>query len=116
MKRSLQCSLAAFVLFAAFFTLGCPNREKIARINDDPARFSDKEVAIAGRVVDSYGFLGLGAYEVDDGTGRIWVISRRRGAPSRGAQVGAKGRVYTGFNYGGRSFGTVIEESDRRIK
>jgi hypothetical protein len=30
--------------------------------------------------------------------------------------VGAKGRVYTGFSFGGRSFGTVIEETDRRVK
>jgi hypothetical protein len=59
--------------------------------------------------------MGTGAYELDDGTGKIWVVTRR-GVPSRGSRVGAKGRVYTGFNLSGRNFGTVLEESDRRSK
>jgi hypothetical protein len=57
----------------------------------------------------------MGAYEIDDGTGRIWVVTRR-GVPGRGARVGAKGHVYTGFNLSGRNLGTVLEESDRRSK
>jgi hypothetical protein len=59
--------------------------------------------------------MGNGAYEIDDGTGRIWVATTR-GVPSRGARVGVKGRIHTGFNFGGRNFGTVLEESDRRAK
>ena len=59
-------------------------------------------------------FVG-GAYEIDDGTGRIWVITQR-GVPSRGARVGVKGRVYSGPAYGGRVFGTALKEEDRRVK
>lgn len=93
----------------------CPNRESISKINADPGRYRSKEVAIAGTVTDSYGVLGTGAYEIDDGTGTMWVITRR-GVPARGSQVGAKGRVRTGFSFGGRSFGTILEESDRRSR
>lgn len=107
---------AASLLFAAvlLFT-ACPSQTTISKINADPARYKNKEVAIVGTVRDSYGVLGNGAYELDDGTGRIWVVTRR-GVPSRGARVGAKGRVHTGFNFGGRNYGTVLEESDRASK
>jgi hypothetical protein len=81
----------------------------------DPGRYRNKEVSIAGRVTDSYGVLGQGTYEIDDGTGRMWVATRR-GVPSRGSHVGAKGRILSGGNFGGRNFATILEESDRRAK
>ena len=93
----------------------CPSQTNIAKINADPDRYRGKEIGIAGRVTDSYGVLGAGAYEIDDGTGKIWVATRR-GVPSRGAHVGTKGYVHNGFSFGGRSFGTVVEETDRRTK
>jgi len=104
---------ASLLLAAVLLLTACPSQTTISKINADPARYRNKEVAIVGTVRDSYGALGQGAYELDDGTGRIWVVTRR-GVPSRGARVGAKGRVYTGFNYGGRNYGTVLEETDRR--
>ncbi|HEV7475140.1 MAG TPA: hypothetical protein VGN90_13895 [Pyrinomonadaceae bacterium] len=105
---SVALLLAALVLLTA-----CPSQTTISKINADPARYRNKEVAIVGTVRDSYGALGQGAYEIDDGTGRIWVVTRR-GVPSRGSRVGAKGHVYNGFNFGGRNYGTVLEETDRR--
>lgn len=117
MKFRHRAVLLSLALVATLCLTACPNRESISKINTNPGRYSDKEVAIAGRVTDSYGFLGTGAYELDDGTGTMWVVTRRGGSvPSRGSQVGVKGRVRTGFSFGGRSFGTVLEESDRRVK
>lgn len=110
-----RLSATSLVLAAVFLTTACPSQTTISKINADPARYRNKEVGIVGTVRDSYGVLGNGAYEIDDGTGRLWVVTRR-GVPSRGARVGAKGRVYTGFNFGGRNFGTVLEETDRRSK
>src|SRR6185295_17295662 len=109
-KRLVATSaiLAAVLLFTA-----CPQQTTISKINADPGRYRNKEVGIAGTVKDSYGVLGNGAYELDDGTGRIWVVTTR-GVPSRGSRVGAKGKIYTGFSFGGRSFGTVLEDNDRR--
>jgi hypothetical protein len=105
----------ALVLAGVLLLTACPSQTTISRINADPARYRNKEVAIVGTVRDSYGALGQGAYEIDDGTGRLWVVTKR-GVPSRGARVGATGHVYTGFNYGGRNFGTVLEETGRRSK
>ncbi len=103
------------LLVATFLLTACPSQTNIAKINSDPARYRGKEVGIAGRVTDSYGIPGYGAYEIDDGTGKIWVVTKR-GAPSRGSHVGSKGYVRTGLTFGGRSYGTVMEETDRRSK
>jgi hypothetical protein len=111
-RRTFFLSL---ILVGTIFLTACPNRESISKINADPGRYRNKDVAIAGTVRDSYGFLDTGAYEVDDGTGTMWVITRR-GVPARGSKVGAQGRVRTGFSFGGRSFGTILEESDRRAR
>lgn len=106
---------AAVLLAAVFLLTACPSQTTISKINADPGRYRGKEVGIIGNVTDSYGVLGNGAYEVDDGTGRIWVATRR-GVPSRGSRVGVKGRVLNGFQWGGRSFGTVLEETGRTSK
>ena len=106
---------ASLILAAVLLLAACPSQTTISKINADPARYRNKEVAIVGTVRDSYGALGNGAYEIDDGTGRLWVVTRR-GVPSRGARVGVKGHVYNGFNWAGRNYGTVLEETDRRVK
>ena len=113
MHVAKKIGAASLVLAAVLLLTACPSQTTISKINADPARYRNKEVAIVGTVRDSYGALGQGAYEIDDGTGRLWVVTRR-GVPSRGARVGAKGHVYNGFNFGGRNYGTVLEETDRR--
>jgi hypothetical protein len=115
MHLAKRVGIVSFLLTATLLLTACPQQESISRINADPGRFRNKEVGIVGRVTDSYGVLGNGAYEVDDGTGRIWVVTTR-GVPSRGSRVGAKGHVHNGFSFAGRSYGTVIEETDRRAK
>jgi len=115
MHLAKKLSIGAVLLGVTLFLTACPQQESISRINADPGRFRNREVGVVGRVTDSYGVLGNGAYEIDDGTGRIWVVTTR-GVPSRGSRVGAKGRVYNGFNFRGRNFGTVIEETGRSSK
>jgi hypothetical protein len=110
-----KTTLVLALLVGTLLLTACPSQTNIARINSDPGRYRGKEVGVVGRVTDSYGVLGNGAYEIDDGTGKIWVATRR-GIPSRGTQVGTKGYVHNGFSFGGRSYGTVIEETDRRTK
>ncbi|MCM3902817.1 MAG: hypothetical protein ND866_14020 [Pyrinomonadaceae bacterium] len=115
MYLAKRLALSSLLLVGVVFLTGCPQQETISRINSDPGSYRNKEVGIAGNVTDSYGVLGNGAYEIDDGTGKIWVVTTR-GVPSRGSKVGAKGKVYTGLSFGGRSFGTVLQESDRQVK
>src|SRR6267378_1443979 len=93
------------VLVGAMVLTAC-SETTISKINADPARYKNKEVGVVGRVTDSYGIMGAGTYELDDGTGRIWVATTR-GVPAKGSRVGVKGHVLTGFALAGRSFGTV---------
>lgn len=106
--------LFALLTGALLFT-ACPSETTVSKINADPGRYTDKEVVVVGRVTDSYGVLGKGAYEIDDGTGRIWVAATR-GVPAKGSRVGVKGRVHSGVTIGARNLGTIIEESDRRVR
>ncbi|HET6890455.1 MAG TPA: hypothetical protein VFH31_05080 [Pyrinomonadaceae bacterium] len=115
MHLTKRLGLASTILVGVLLMTACPQQETISKINADPGRYRNKEVGIAGTVTDSYGVLGNGAYEIDDGTGRIWVVTMR-GVPSKGSRVGAKGKIYTGLSWGGRSFGTVLQESDRKAK
>lgn len=116
MRRSRSLFLLPLLLAALLGLTACPSQTNISKIQADPNRYIDKEVGIVGRVTDSYGvpFVG-GAYELDDGTGRIWIVTQR-GVPSRGARVGVKGRVYSGATFRGRNFGTAVREEDRRVK
>jgi len=115
MQRSKRVAAFLALLVGIVLLTACPSQTNIAKINADPDRYRGKEIGIAGTVTDSYGFAGAGAYEIDDGTGKLWVATRR-GVPSRGSRVGAKGYVHNGFSFHGRSFGTVMEETDRRTQ
>jgi len=109
-----RLSLTLLVVAGSLILAACPTRTSIERINRDPGRYVGKEVAIAGHVTTSFGALGTGVFEVDDGTGRMWVFSERYGVPGNGARVGVRGRIEQGFSFGGRSFATIMRESERR--
>lgn len=115
MTRTQQRIFYVFLLGLASLVLtGCPQRTSIANINRDPGRFANKEVTIAGHVSSSFGALGTGVFEVDDGTGRMWVYSQNYGVPGRDAKIAVTGRIEQGFSIGGRSFAVILRESERR--
>ena len=103
------------ILIVALSLVAC-ERKKIAEINADPGRYMNKEVAVAGHVTQSIGALGRGIYQVDDGSGRIWVVTNGRGVPSKGARVGVKGHVKPTITFLGVNYATVMEETDRRAE
>jgi hypothetical protein len=106
--------LAIMVLISGVLLLaGCPPRERISRINEYPGRFAGREVTVAGRVTNSYGAMGTGVYQLDDGTGKIWVFSERYGVPGREARIAVTGLIEQGFNFGGRNFALVLRETRR---
>lgn len=115
MQRSRLRILSIILLAIGTLILAaCPSRTSVARINRDPGHFVGKEVAVAGHVTTSYGILGTGVFEIDDGTGRIWVYSQNYGVPGNGAKVGVRGTLQQGFSLGGRNFATIIRETERR--
>jgi len=103
------------IVASALALTACPNQTNIAKINQNPARYQNKDVALIGTVTDSYGALGNGVYELDDGTGRIWVMTTH-GVPSKGARVGVSGQVYSGLQFGGRTYGTGLREEHRKTR
>ena len=109
-----RLSLALLLILETLLLAACPARTSIGRITRDPGRYAGREVAIGGRVSNSFGALGTGVYQVDDGTGQIWVYSQRYGVPGDGAKVGVRGTVSQGFSFGGRSFAVVLRETERR--
>ena len=71
MHLTKKAVLGSLILIGALLLTACPSQETISKINADPGRYRNKEVGIVGNVTDSYGVLGNGAYEIDDGTGLL---------------------------------------------
>ncbi|MGH9845269.1 MAG: hypothetical protein ACREEM_41670 [Blastocatellia bacterium] len=113
MKTRIFTSL--FLLASVALFTGCPQQTTVNKLNGDPSRYRGKEVLIVGEVTNSFGALGRGAYELNDETGKIWVVTERS-VPSRGARVGAVGRYIQGVNWGGRNFGSALQETDRKVR
>jgi hypothetical protein len=109
-----RTGLAVLLVCTVLVLAGCPPGTSISKIARDPGRYTGKEVTIAGRVTDSYGALGRGMFQVNDGTGTMWVYSDGFGVPSNGLKVAVTGRVQQGFSFGGRSFATILSETKAR--
>jgi hypothetical protein len=105
---------APLFLFSLVLLLAACNQTKIAAINNDPAKYSAKDVTVAGEVLTSFGVSNQGVFELDDGTGRLWVWSNGFGVPSQGARVAVSGRVQSGMAIGGRFFANVLRETAPR--
>ena len=111
MKNRKWYSLTGLLLLS-FFITSC-DQQKISEINADPGSFHNKEVQIAGEVTQSIGALGKGVYQINDGSGSLWVYADKLGVPSRGAKVGVKGTVLPTFTFLGTNYATVVQETDR---
>jgi len=88
---------------------------KIARINADPSRYQNRSVRVSGTVTTSAGILRTGGYQIQDDTGKIFVVSRS-GVPSSGARVDVTGRVIAGAEVLGQPVGIVIREERHKVK
>jgi hypothetical protein len=99
MNRTVVRSVALVVVLAGALLSGACAARSINQVLADPGRYRDKEVKLSGSVVDSYSFVGNGAYQIEDRTGKLWVVSNR-GVPRKGAQVSVKGTVREGFSLG----------------
>jgi RecJ-like exonuclease len=91
---------------------GCRTRTAIADINKDPAHFVGKDVTISGSVSNSFSALGNGIFQVDDGTGQMWVYSQNFGVPGNSGKVSVTGHVEQGFSFAGRSFGVILRQTE----
>ena len=95
---------------AALLMLSCGGATPIKTLLDDPQRFDGKTVRIAGEVQGAVGVLGLGAYQVNDGTGTLSVVSEGGGAPRQGAKVGVEGTFRSAYTLGTKSMAVLVEQ------
>ena len=112
--------LTAVVLWALAMS-GC-EQKTINEIRAEPSRYANKEVSVVGTVTRSYSVLGKGVYEIDDGTGKLWIASEK-GVPREGAKVVVKGTIRDGYNLGSFiklpeaiSSGLVMIESSHKAR
>lgn len=118
LRRNL---LIAAIGISVLIVAGCPKRTSIGEIESNPSRYYDKSVAVAGEVKTSYGVSlpifseSGGIYKVDDGTGTIWVMTKKS-VPSKGAMLGVKGKIQNGVSYNGKNYGLVLIEDKRKFK
>jgi hypothetical protein len=106
--------LALTAMAALLVIVGCPTHASIADINKDPGRYANKDVSIHGTVSEAFGALGNGVFQIDDGTGRMWVYSQNFGIPGNGNELSVTGRVQQGFAVGGRNFGVILRQTEAR--
>jgi len=106
-------SRRSLVALIALLFLSCKtNTTPIKTLLDDPSRFDGKTVRILGNVQGSVGLLGFGAYQVNDGTGTLSVVTQGGGAPRQGARVGVEGTFRSAYTVGTQS-ATVLVEAQR---
>ncbi len=116
MRRTLGRTLIVAALLGVALVAGCKGNVQVTPIKtllDDPSRFDKQTVRIAGNVTKSLGILGYGAYQIDDGTGAIAVVSQGGGAPREGAKVGVEGEFRSAFTLGSTTAAVIMEH--RRV-
>jgi hypothetical protein len=104
----------AIIPLAAVILAGCAPMT-IGRITADPSQFQNKTVRVSGTVTTSVGAMGKGGYQIEDGTGKIYVISGK-GVPSSGSKVEVTGRVSPGVQVLGTPVGVAIREESHKVK
>ena len=123
-RRPFHFALLAIVVAGAL-TSACASTRTVNQLLADPGRYRNDTVQLSGEVVDSYSLADRGAYQIDDGTGRLWIVSEH-GVPRKAARVTVKGTVREGFNFGsladliklppGIAAGMVLMESSHKAK
>ena len=87
----------------------CAGTIRIRDLLDTPQKYQGKTVRVAGTVTKSAGVLGTGAYEIDDGTGKIYVIAKGQVVPREGARTKAEGRFESLFSFLGRTMAAIVQ-------
>ena len=90
-------------LLLSFSLLGC--RASLISIEDISSKEIDKTVYLAGNVVHVAPLVDRAAYQINDTTGTIWVITAQE-PPKFGQQVNIKGKIqHQNLSFAGRQLG-----------
>lgn len=113
MKQTYSVSLLVIFLIV----VSCAASVSISEIKNKPERFHDKKVTLAGTVDETLTLpiLGVGVYQLNDGSGKIWV-KPKEAVPEKGDRVYVKGVIKVGLAISGRSFGLILIEEDEELR
>jgi hypothetical protein len=118
-RRHPVCLAFPWLLIIATLLVisGCkgttPITTPIKTILDDPGILNGKQVQIAGEVTKSPAIPGPDAFEVDDGTGKLFVLSKEHGTPPEGTKVVVKGVFYASISSKTQEFAAIMETEPR---
>ncbi len=93
---------------AVFFLKGC-GTTSIQNLLDEPSKYEGQTVRVAGSVTSSVGILGVGAYQIDDGTGKVTIVTQS-GVPREGSKAGVEGKFHSAFTLGTQTAAVIVEE------
>ena len=102
----IVCSVIIIVYCAAMI--------RISDIKKRPREFHDKRITLSGYVdnVVTLPILSVGVYQIDDGTGKIWV-KPAGDAPYQGQHVRVTGVLKVGLTISGKTFGLILIEEKK---
>ncbi len=98
-------------LIMILMIISCAARTRISDIRESPKNFHDQPVTLTGVVDNTISFpvLNIGVYQIDDGTGKMWVKPTGE-MPAKGDRVSVTGTIKVGLVLSGRSFGVILVE------
>jgi len=112
MMRGKSMRILTLGAVLALALTGCKHNSDVIPIKtllDDPTHYDHQVVRISGEVQKSMGVLGYGAYQVNDGTAMIAVVTNGGGAPRTGARVGVEGEFRSAFTLGTETAAVIME-------
>lgn len=112
-RPSVPPLLRRGALLLVLLCAGCASVTSIGDLLAEPQRYDGRDVTVEGEVTRAAGVLGTGGFEIDDGTGSIFVISQGAGIPAEGVTTKVRGRFESLFNLGGRSIAALVQEPRR---
>lgn len=103
-------ALPPFLLGVLFFSLaGCASTTPIGKLLAEPGHYDGRTVRVQGTVTRGAGVLGIGAYEMEDGTGSIVVIAQGQGIPAQGSRTRVRGTFQSVFSFMGRTIAAIVQ-------
>jgi len=111
MKRIVLAIVAiGMVALLLSVVVACSSTTDIA----DVPELEGQEVTVEGRVSlpSWFGDVSMGAYELSDDSGTVWVITEQE-PPPEGGNVTVTGTVESAFSIGEEQYGVVVMESER---
>jgi len=106
-RSALRLTLA---LTLATALSACASTVRISDLLAEPQRYQGRTVKVQGTVARSVGIFGIGGFELNDGTGQIFVVAQGTGVPAQGSRTRAKGKFEPLFSFGGRSIAAIVQE------